>query len=399
MSKKIPLWIAISVCLLFGTAVMIVTMRYASKSYTQLQTVVPANDFYSKLDSIAETVKNDFYKDVDNTKLQDAMIDGYISGLGDDYAEYFSAEETAQILAESQGQVAGMGVNFMIHPKTGYMYIRRVHEKSPALAAGITAGESIAAIDGTAVTADNYAELVAGLKKDVGTVHEIKVIGTNGKSRTVSITPAAFESQSVWVSMLDETAYVVISEFNDTTPAQLKEAFAKVADSKNVIFDLRGNPGGTVRSVCSCLDYLLPSGELLIATYKDGSSAVLQHSDQEAALHIPAVVLVDSETASSGEIFALAMRDIYSAAIIGETTFGKGVMQSTYDFEDGSSYKFSVATVTSQSRVEYNGLGIVPDITVSLTEEEQALEKMTPIEKDKYVAAAKEALAAAETEE
>ena len=399
MSKKIPLWIAISVTLLFGTVVMLVTVRYVSRSYTQLQTVTPTNNFYSKLDIVAESVKNDFYKDIDETKLQDAMIEGYLSGLGDDYAEYFSAEETAAIDAEGKGQVAGMGVNYIINPKTGYMYIRRVHEKSPAFAAGIEAGESIAAVNGTTVTAENYEELLANLRKNLGQPAEIKVIGKNGKSRTVSVAPAAFEGQSVWVSKIGDTAYIVITGFDDTTAQQLREAFAKVADAKNVIFDLRGNPGGTVRSVCACLDYLLPSGELLVATYKDGSSKVLQYSDAEAALNIPAVVLVDSKTASSGEVFTLAMRDIYNAKIVGETTFGKGVMQNNYDFEDGSSYKFTVATVTSQSRVEYNGLGIVPDVTVKLSEEEKETIKMTPVEKDKFIAAAMEVFEAAEVKE
>ncbi len=389
MTKKIPLWVALSVGLVFSAVVMVATLLYAAYSYGLLVTNSDTA-LFTKLQTIQHTIFQEFYKEVDMDKLQDSTIKGFMNGLDDKYAVYYSAEETKANADDIKGQNTGLGVNFIIHPKTGYIYVERVHSKSPADAAVLKEGDSISAIGGTEVTAANYNKLVEDMKSAAGTPVEITVVHSNGKTEKMEIVPAQYSSQSVWFSMIDKTAYVYIGEFDDTTPDQLKAAVEQFGEAENVIFDLRGNPGGTVRSVCSCLDYLLPSGEIIIAHYKDGSSKVLQNSDANAALKIPAVVVVDSSTASSGELFALAMRDISSIPVVGETTFGKGVMQTTYTFEDGSSYKFSTATITSQSRTEYNGVGIVPDVTVQQTADEKTADRLGPIEEDTVIKAALE---------
>ncbi len=391
MNKKIPLWMALSVGLVFSAVVMVATLMYAAYNYGLLQSNGDTA-ILTKLQAIRHSVSLEFYKDVDPQKLEDATIKGFMAGLGDKYAAYYSAEETKHNVADTEGRNVGIGANFLIDPKTGYMFVERIHSGSPAEKAGFSWGDRITSIGGTEVNASNYAQLVADMKKATEPV-VVGVKKADGSKVSVEILPAEYTGQSVWLEMLGSTALITITEFDDTTPDQLKAAVDKSIAAENVIFDLRGNPGGTVNSVCSCLDYLLPSGDLIVATYKGKSSKVLRTSDEAAALHKPAVVLVDGSTASSGEIFALCLRDIYKAPIVGEKTYGKGIMQTTHTFPDGSSYKYSVATITTQSRIEYHEIGIVPDITLEQTTDEKLAAAMASIVNDPVVKAALEWLA------
>ena len=388
MKKKIPLWVALSAGLVFSAAVMVATLMYAAYNYGLLQSN-DATAILTKLQTMRHDVSIDFYKDIDAQKLEDATLKGFMAGLGDKYAAYYTAEETKLNTADTEGRNVGIGASYFIDSKTGYMFVERVHSGSPAEKAGINRGDRIVSIGGTEVNASNYSQLVAGMR-DVSKVVSLGVKKANESNATVEIQPAEYTGQSVWLEMLGSTALITIAEFDDTTPDQLKAAIDKSIAAENVIFDLRGNPGGTVNSVCSCLDYLLPSGDLVVATYKGGSSKVIRTSDESAALHKPAVVLVDGGTASSGEIFTACMRDIYKAPIIGEKTYGKGVMQNTHTFPDGSSYKYSVATITTQSRIEYHEIGIVPDITLEQTKDEKTATLLAPIANDPVVKAALE---------
>lgn len=391
MYKRIPVWLAVSICLLVSAAVMIGTFFFVSYSYGLNQTS-NGPSLFSKLQTIGRKVNNEFYREIDQQKLQDAAIEGYIAGLEDKYAAYYSADETKQNNADMQGKNVGIGINYVVEPKTGYIYIERVHSQSPADNAGFLAGDRIIAISDTKITNKNRDTLIEEFANLENRAVKVTVSRADNSEASLEVVPAEYNSQSVWYDMIGATAYVYITEFEDTTPIQLKTAMEAVEGAENVIFDLRSNPGGAVNSVGKCLDYLLPEGDLIVATYKDGSKRVLRKSDNRAALKIPAVVLVDKLTASSGEVFALAMRDIYSADIVGETTFGKGIMQTTYTLEDGSSYKFSTATISSHSGTEYNGVGVVPDITVNMTDEEKISAAMAPITEDEVVKMALELL-------
>ncbi|MBQ5810437.1 MAG: PDZ domain-containing protein, partial [Clostridia bacterium] len=288
MNKKIPLWVALSAGLVFSAAVMVATLMYAAYNYGLLQSN-DATAILTKLQTMRHDVSIDFYKDIDAQKLEDATLKGFMAGLGDKYAAYYTAEETKLNTADTEGRNVGIGASYFIDSKTGYMFVERVHSGSPAEKAGLNRGDRIVSIGGTDVNASNYSQLVAGIR-DVSKAVSLGVKKANGSNATVEIQPAEYTGQSVWLEMLGSTALITIAEFDDTTPDQLKAAIDKSIAAENVIFDLRGNPGGTVNSVCSCLDYLLPSGDLVVATYKGGSSKVIRTSDESAALHKPAVV-------------------------------------------------------------------------------------------------------------
>lgn len=392
MNKKVPLWMALSASLLAAVVVMVCTLKFAQVSYGKLG-LGNGSELFSKLAELDDQARQNFFGELNDEKLSDAMMKGYISALGDDYAAYYSASETEENTDNIEGNGVGIGVEFIIHPETGYLYVVAVHADSPAAKAGIKEGDSVASIAGTVVTKENYQKLINDLKASAGQPVSINIVRAGEDAETpLEVTPAKYASQTVWMEMLDTTAYIKISRFSETTPEQLKKAMEQMSAATSVIFDLRSNPGGTVDSVASVLDYLLPTADLITATYHDGSSKLLHSSDENAALTVPAVVLVNGSTASSGEVFASAMRDVYKAKLVGSKTFGKGVMQTTYKMDDGSSFKFTTAAITTQSGTVFNGKGLSVDVAVEVTEEENTQALLSPTAEDPVVEEALELL-------
>lgn len=389
MNKRIPLWMAISVGLILCAAVMAGTFFYTLHTFKAIRN--SEAEMFAKLSEISRTISYEFYQDVDSEKLKDAAIKGFMSGLGDRYSNYYSVEDTEANTAEFQGKNKGIGIYYVDSPETGHLYITRVHSDSPAQKAGIESGDYIIKINGKEFSPGNHDEVISPLDEFGATV-SMELKKPDGTIAAIEVVTAEYMSQTVWWEMIDNIGYIYIDRFNDTTFQQLQEAMKQIENAEGVVFDLRDNPGGTVDSLGDCLDYLLPSGDLIVATYRDSSSKVLKSSDAKAALEVPAVVVVDHNTASSAEIFALAMRDLISAPIIGETTFGKGVMQTTHYFEDGSSFKYSTAIISSHSRTSYNGKGIIPDVTIEPSSEEKIAAMMAPIRQDPVVLSALEVL-------
>lgn len=164
-----------------------------------------------------------------------------------------------------------------------------------------------------------------------------------------------------------------MSNFDETTVDDFKYAVSDLKSQgvKGLIFDVRNNPGGLLDSVADVLDYLLPEGDLVSETNKKGETKVLCTSDS-SCIELPMVVLVDGETASAAELFAADLRDFKVAELVGQTTYGKGIMQGAFPLEDGSAIKMTIAYFNPHSGVNFNGVGLKPDYEVALTTEPEA---------------------------
>ena len=163
-----------------------------------------------------------------------------------------------------------------------------------------------------------------------------------------------------------------MSNFDETTVDDFKYAVSDLKSQgvKGLIFDVRNNPGGLLDSVADVLDYLLPEGDLVSETNKKGETKVLCTSDS-SCIELPMVVLVDGETASAAELFAADLRDFKVAELVGQTTYGKGIMQGAFPLEDGSAIKMTIAYFNPHSGVNFNGVGLKPDYEVALTTEQK----------------------------
>jgi carboxyl-terminal processing protease len=349
---------------------------------------------YSKLLQIESLVKNNYYdsESLDEAALADAMAKGYISAVGDKYSYYFSAEENEQLKLSNDGGSVGIGVTIVRHPDTGAVYVVNCSPDSPAGRAGITGGDQITRINGRAVTDIGYDKAVEQIRGEEGESINLTV-ARGDESFECALVRAQYTVCSVFARMIGELGFVSITTFNSATVDQFTSAVNDLVSrgAKGLIFDLRGNRGGTVDSVEKMLDLLLPQGTVVSAEYAGGREKALYTSD-ENEIDLPMAVLIDSDTASAAELFAAAVRDFDKGLLIGTKSYGKGVMQHTYDLSDGSALRITVAKFNPPSGINFNGVGLSPDIEVTLTDEQRERLYILSDDENPYIAAAVNAL-------
>ena len=224
---------------------------------------------------------------------------------------------------------------------------------------GLQVGELITAVNGDSVISKGYEESLKSMSGEVGTTIKLTV-RNEGVDREVTLIIKETEIISVNSKMIDDIGYVQITEFNTNTSTQFKETVNSLISSgaKGLIFDVRNNGGGLLTPTLEILDYLLPEGTIATATYKNGKTEVLGTSDKNE-IDLPMIVLVNKNTASAAELFSSALRDYDKADLVGTKTFGKGVMQNTYQLQDGSAITFTIAKYQT-SKTPTNGVGLKP---------------------------------------
>ena len=344
---------------------------------------------YEKLKQMDSLVEKHFYGEVDKEKLSDTLMMGYVAGLGDKYAYYYSSEEASLRNDSLAGSGQGIGIIVVQHPDSGNIYVKNVYHEGPADKAGIKVGDEITAIDSVSVTERGYQQSVNDIIRELGETVTVTVL-RDGKTRDIKVEYSRFIAQTVFGQMLDSgVAYVEITSFNGGTYTQFKNTVDSLVSegAKGIIFDLRGNGGGPVNSVTQMVDYLCPEGVIMTAKYANGDVKVVAESDA-SEIELPMAVLTNAGTASASEIFTASIKDFGKGISVGSMTFGKGVMQSTYAFSDGSDVVFTVAEFFPYSGKSFNGKGIEPDIEVTLTEEQQKYMHQTALADDPVVVAA-----------
>ncbi len=328
-------------------------------------------DGISKYLELEDRIKRSFVDETDEKTLADGVALGMVYALNDPYSAYMSAEEYNKKLDDNEGLDAGIGISICSHPDTSYIYVINVSVGSPADLAGIKAGDSITAVDGTDVLEIGVSAAVEKIRGEIGTDC---VLSINRGDETLSLTATRgrYVTTSVFSHMIDSLCYIQITDFNAATVPQFEAAIADATDkgATGLIFDVRGNGGGTLDSVDKILDILLPEGEVVSATYKNGKKEVLFSSDKNE-IDLPMTVLCDEGTASAAELFAASIRDFEKGKLIGTKTYGKGIMQETFALSDGSAVRLTVAYFNPPSGINFHGKGLTPDIEITLTEDEQ----------------------------
>ena len=326
---------------------------------------------YAKLRLIDAYLSSSFYGEFDKNAVDDKIFSAYLSSLGDRYAAYYNAEAAEEKSNSEQGNFMGLGVTVTKYPDTELIYVDEVYENGPAYNAGIKGGDVIVAINGVDISDKKYADSVNSLlgKKD----EKITVTISRDSFKTdYELTYAECEIQSVFYNIIENIGYIRITSFNSATVAQFKNAINTITANNDIIglvFDLRNNGGGTVNSVCEMLDILMPKGTLMTVEYANGKSRTMWESD-ENEVNLPMAVVTNKSTASAAELFSATIRDFKKGVLVGQTTYGKGVMQQTFPLFDGSAIKFTVAQYFSNSHVSFDGIGLEPDISVELSEEQ-----------------------------
>ena len=371
MNRKVSLGVTIALMSLAAAVAIVITAGYSMFDFNgRMQSLRESEVMYSKLNEIDAYVRQNYYGEIDDEALMNAVAKGYVSGLGDAYAQYLTPQEYQQRMADYESQQATIGLSVVMDP-SGYMKVVEVFAGSPAEEAGIEVGDLIVEVEGTMVTAENYNEMSTAMGGEEGTVLTLTVRRDN-QDEEVEITRREVEVPMVTYTQYGDVGYIQIKEFHNNTPAQFDAALNALTSSgvQALIFDVRNNPGGTIDSVVDMLDTLLPEGTLVTATYKDGSTEELGYSDDDE-VNLPMVVLTNEDTASAAELFAQAIKDFNKGRTVGTQTYGKGVMQTIYPLSDGGALSITTAKYNPPSGVNFDGVGVKPDYTVQLTAEQE----------------------------
>lgn len=314
-----------------------------------------------KLEEIINLIHSDYYQDVSDEALMEAIYNGVTKAL-DPHSVYFD-KETLQSFQESiAGSFVGIGVSIM--PNGDYIEVVTPIDGSPAKAAGIQAGDLIVAVDGIDIAGMSIEEVVGLIKGQAGQAVTLRIRRAGvAADFDVTIIRAEITVQSVNMQMVEDIAVIRISSFDSHTAQQLNQFIAQLDDDQAMVIDLRNNPGGLLDQVVVACDLFLEDGKnITTIDYTHYRDAV--YDATKGAYQGKMVVLINSASASASEIFAGAMKDNNRATIMGTTSFGKGTVQTITNLSDGSALKLTIGRYATPSGVYIDGIGVEPTITV-----------------------------------
>ena len=331
-----------------------------------------------KLSEIKGYIDQYYLNDYEEQDLIDGAYEGYVSGLGDPYSAYMTKETYDSWLASATGNYSGVGITFSENDDGNFEVIS-INPDSPAEKAGVEPGDFILEVDGQTYTDSEI--MAANIRGDKGTDVTLKIFH-DGKEKDVTMTRADIVLQSVtWKMLDDDIGYIEINSFIDNTGSDFSKALKKVEkkNAKGLILDLRNNGGGLVDECVKVADEFLDEGVVCYVEDKNGSTDTYDAEDGKTT--IPTVVLINEASASASEILAGALKD-NGFEIVGTKSFGKGVIQTTIEMDDGSALKLTIMQYLSPDKHKIHGKGIKPTVKVKdkeKTEEDEQLEKAEEI--------------------
>ena len=352
-----------------STKMLLVEEKFEQSYYKDL----PDKEALAK--ETARIYLENFYDDtnIDNEEENTfAVISAYISAVGDTYGMYRSPTQYKDYNQNLSGEYVGIGVSVHHDAKVGIIEITEVVPDGPAYEAGILPRDILYAVDGLLAEELGYDETVAHVRGEVDTTVEITV--KRGEELfTFSIVRRAMTDQTVRYSLDEESgiAYVRITQFKGNTAELFYAAIDALEENpltKAYIFDVRDNPGGYLYTVVNMLAYLTAEGSTIV-TFTEGYSEPMYDTDTHE-VNKPMIILTSEYTASAGELFASSLSENKDCEIVGKTTYGKGVMQNTYQFTDGSSITLTISEYNPPSGINYDGVGVTPDYEVENTAED-----------------------------
>ena len=379
MNKKISLGSAL---ILMSFAVLLTFMiTFLHISNRAVSGTERSDRIMLKISELDRIVRDNFIGEVDNQKLLESIADGFVRGLGDRYAEFMPADRFAEHLRMNQGRMVGIGVQVMFSEyRGGVIEIINVTPGSPAETGGMLVGDYIYKIEGEFVAVLGYLESINRVRGTEGTDVTLTVLrGELREMIDLVFTRAEVRVQTIRHKLMQSNiGYIRISEFNQETPNEFREAVAELRQlgASSFIFDVRNNGGGDLQGVTETLDYLLPEGPIIRIFYANGHEEVI-YSTGISQLDVPMVVLINERTASAAELFCAALKDYEKATLVGVTTFGKGTMQSITRLRDNSAVKLSNARYSPPFSDSYDGIGVVPHVEIQLPDEAMR----TPLER------------------
>ncbi|MBQ8299365.1 MAG: S41 family peptidase [Clostridia bacterium] len=329
-----------------------------------------SGDNFKKLEKVLSIVEDEFLYEYDMKTLEEGAIRGMLEALDDPYTSYFDVSETEEFLTESEGEYEGVGMYMALDTSKGLPIVLMPIEGSPAEEAGILPGDYIIELDGKDVTGASLEEVAGTIKGVSGSTINIKFIRYTNENEyeefEKTLTRRKVEINSFDYEILDNNiAYISFSSFDEKADKHFKDAIKEMkkdAQIEGLIIDIRDNTGGLLSTAAAIIDEILPTGVITYTVDKNGKKEYI-YSDSKT-LDIPVVVVVNGYSASASEIMAGAIKDYEKGAVVGTTTYGKGLVQEFKSLRDGTYVKITIAEYFSPSGQKINELGVEPDYVV-----------------------------------
>ncbi len=324
----------------------------------------------SELSKYRALIDKYFLGEVDEEKLKEGAIKGYIEGLDDPYTEYISKEDMEDYLADATGNFVGIGIYMVQDTETNKIMVLAPIKGSPAEKAGILPGDLIVSVDGVQYTAEEMTVASNKIKGELGTTVKIEILRENEtlnfelKRENIKVNPVEAKK------LENNIGYIEFSSFDDGTAEEFKTKFEELQEQgiKSLIIDLRNNGGGIVDEALEIADYILEKDDVILYEVDKNGKETVEKSKNAPIINMPIIILTNENTASSSEILAGALKDHEKAKIVGTETYGKGVIQQLLTLPDGSGLKITAEEYLTPNKTKINEIGIEPDEEVKLPE-------------------------------
>ena len=312
-------------------------------------------------------IETKYVNDTDDVKLIDAAIDGMVKSLNDPHSNYLSPKMYKTLMEQTEGSFAGIGV-IMGMDNEQKIHIVGIMENSPGQKAGLQEGDEILAVDGVPVTQMAFDEVAAHVRGQAGTDVVLTIMRDNA-NQDITITRDNIKLKTVGHKMLDNNiGYIQIVSFSEDTANEFNEAYNDLKNQgmKALVLDLRNNPGGLLTTCVEIAKKLVPKGEIVSIVDKQGNKET--YSSSLEAPEYPLAVLINKNSASASEILSGAIQDTKAGTIIGNTSYGKGSVQTILPMFEDDAVKLTIAKYYTPSGRSIDGTGITPDIEINLDE-------------------------------
>lgn len=383
ISEAITGSIIVIICAIVLGAIFIVVspnIQYKTKiSKTEKNQV---DNALSKIEEALVRVYDEYIDEVSFDTLVEGAISGIASSTGDPYTRYMSQEEFDELLVEGDQEYVGIGTHLIYDTDKQGILILGIMPDSPALEAGLKAGDVIYYVEGNRVTLENYKEQVDVIKGEENTSVKL-IIARGDELKEFNVIRKKIKENNISYNVLDDNiGYIRIWGFENKTYEQFKDAYDKLRaqNISGLIIDLRNNPGGFVDQALYIANLLVPESNALKLVSRKGVEKVYKTTSSNQ-IDIPLAVVVNQNSASSSEILSSIIKDSKKGVIVGAKTYGKGIVQTTKKLSFGGALSITTAKYYTESGVEIHKNGIEPNIKVELDEKDKN-EFSLPYEKD-----------------